>query len=74
MLICSGTIMMYNYLIEFDPLWRVNVTIPADVRTKQEFQLVNGFAGIQNMSTLVGFLNLSFVRRKFQNFNIRLNV
>ena len=57
--------MMYNYLIEFDPLWRINSTIPADVRIKQEFQLVNGFAGIQNTTTMVGsLLILSFVKEK----------
>ena len=57
-------------LLEFDPLWRMNATIPADVRIKQEFQLVNGFAGIQNMTTYVGCFNLSFIGEIFK-FNVR---
>jgi hypothetical protein len=50
--------MIYNQLIDFDPDWK-NSTISNynEKRIKQELQLMNGFAGIQNMTTLVGYFN-----------------
>ena len=51
----------------------MKITNPTDQRIDQELKLMNGFAGIQNMSTMVSCLNLlvcSFIY-DFSRFNFR---
>jgi hypothetical protein len=47
---------MYQ-LIDFNPPWSNSpISTDIDKRIMQELRLMNGFGGIQNMSTLVGYL------------------
>ena len=59
-------------LIEYD-LWNMASINPIDKRIDQELKLMNGFAGIQNMSIMVGCLSLLvyFFIYDFSRFKFR---